>query len=192
MAQDNVRFVGSLDCYWDPLYRCSPERIPDYLKSLVLSLRNVYLTSRYFNTTMCMASFLVKVTNQLMIACQGYLTCHDTVPIFEQSSDDFMRKIEVCEKLLNRYREIYYETVNDMAANENTKQRAWDCSPIFIFGIMDMFMERVRKIKNIIETKVTYSVLNRIRISGMETFEKIINDAHDKMASRPYKMLDPR
>lgn len=192
MAQDNVRYVGSLDRYWDPLYRCSPERIPDYLKSLILSLRNVYTTSRFFNTTMCMASFLVKTTNQLTIACQEYLTDHDMLPIFEQGSDEVMRKIEVCEKLLNRYREIYYETVAEMAANENEKERVWNCSPIFIFGIMDMFMERVRKIKHIIEVKVTYSVLNRIRISGMETFEKIISDAHDKMVSRPYKMLDPR
>lgn len=192
MAQDNVRYVGSLNRYWDPLYRCSPERIPDYLKSLILSLRNVYLTSRYFNTTMCMASFLVKTTNQLTIACQEYLTCHETIPIFEQNSAEVMRKIEVCEILLNRYREIYYETVAEMAASEFYSELAWDCSPIFIFGIMDMFMERVKKIKQIIEVKVTYSVLNRIRISGMETFEKIISDAHEKMVSRPYRMLDPR
>lgn len=139
-----------------------------------------------------MASFLVKTTNQLTIACRQYLTCHDTLPIFEQTSDEVTRKIEVCEILLNRYREIYYETVAGMAAELVDGQPVWDCSPMFIFGIMDMFMERVRKIKHIIEVKVTYSVLNRIRISGMEVFEKIINDAHEKMVSRPYKVLDPR
>lgn len=99
---------------------------------------------------------------------------------------------QVCEQLLNRYREIYYETIVEMQNNEYERARLWNCSPIFIFGIMDLFMERLRKIKHIISVKVTYSVLNRIRISGMETFEKIISDAHAKMISRPYKMLDPR
>lgn len=93
---------------------------------------------------------------------------------------------------MNRYREIYYETVADMKKTDYERRRAWDCSPIFIFGIMTMFMERLSKIKNIIVVKVTYSVLNRIRISGMDTFEKMISDAHEKMISRPYKMLDPR
>lgn len=95
VAKDNVRYVGALEPYWDPLYRCSPIRISDYLRSLIGSLRNVYVAARYYNTMECVASFLVKTTNQLTIACKDYLTEHNTVGIFDQDSNLFIYKITV-------------------------------------------------------------------------------------------------
>lgn len=190
VAKDNVRYVGSLFQYWDPLYRCSPERMEDYLKSLIGTLRNVYVTSRYYNTSGCISSFMVKATNQLTMACRAFLTEHDTVPIFEQNSQKFIEKIDVCERLLTRYRALYNETTTGMAEMPNVS--AWNCSPNFIFGVMDNFRRRLQKIKQVIEIKVAYEVLQRIRISGMDTFEKLLNDAHDRMVTRPYPMLDHR
>lgn len=189
-ARDNVRYVGSLFQYWDPLYRCSPERMADYLRSLMVSLRSVYMTSRYYNTSDCISGFLVKVTNQLVIACKDYLTVYDTVPISDQDPDEFIRKIDVCERLLMHYGHVYYETLAEM--EDMPKVTAWYCSPAFIFGVMDKFRRRVQKIKQVIEIKVTYSVLQRIRISGMETFEEMLLKAHEKMVTRPYPMLDHR
>lgn len=187
VARDNVRYVGSLFPYWDPLYRCSPERMHDYLKSLLVSLRSVYMTSRYYNTSDHISSFLVKATNQLTTACKSYLTEHDQVPIFEQNSATFMQKIDACERLLAHYRAIYFETLNGMPS-----ALRWDCSPQFLFGVMDMFRRRVQMIKQVIEIKVTYAVLDRIRISGMDTFERMLKEAHDRMVTRPYPMLDHR
>lgn len=94
-AKDNVRFVGSLECYWDPLYCCTPEQISRHLSSLILALRNVYKTSRYYNTSDSMASFLVKTTNQLTIACRNYLTENNTIDIFDQDSGILIEKIQV-------------------------------------------------------------------------------------------------
>lgn len=95
VAKDNVRFVGSLESYWDPLYRCTPSQIESHLSSLILALRNVYKTSRFYNTSDCVASFLVKTTNQLTITCRNYLTENDTVGIFDQDSNVFIEKIRV-------------------------------------------------------------------------------------------------
>lgn len=187
VARDNVRYVGSLFPYWDPLYRCSPERMHDYLKSLIVSLRSVYTTSRYYNTSDHMSSFLVKATNQLTTACKNYLTEHDQVPIFEQDSVGFVQKIDACERLLAHYRAIYFATLADMPADDR-----WDCSPMYLFGVMDMFRRRVQRIKRVIEIKVTYGVLDRVRISGMDTFGRLLKEAHERMVNRPYAMLDHR
>lgn len=92
--------------------------------------------------------------------------------------------------MLNRYRDIYNETVDQMDDNDN--EVAWNCSPMFLFGIMDKFMERLKKIKYIIEIKLTYAVLNRIRISGMEKFENQITEAHQKIVSKSAAALDFR
>lgn len=52
---------------------------------------------------------------------------------------------KVCINLLNRYREIYNETVESMKENEN--EIAWNCSSMFIFGVMDRFMTRLEKVR---------------------------------------------
>lgn len=90
--------------------------------------------------------------------------------------------------MLNQYRAIYNATVEDMANSEN--EVAWNCSPMFIFGIMDKFMERLKKIKYTIEIKLTYAVLNRIRINGMDKFANQFYDAHQKIVSKSIAALD--
>lgn len=81
--------------FWDPLYRCTPLEIIPYLPSLMLALRNVFKTSRYFNISVCVASFLVKTTNQLTIASKIFLTNQYTVSIFRQEPVIVIEKIAV-------------------------------------------------------------------------------------------------
>ena len=94
-ARDNVRYVGALESYWEPLYRCLPEQITDYLSSLMMALRNVYNISRYYNSSDCVASFLVKTTNQLAMACRQYLTENDTKDVFKKDSNVLNGEIQV-------------------------------------------------------------------------------------------------
>lgn len=105
IARENVRYLDALQRYWDPLYRCSPEKISNYLSSLITSLRNVYNTSRYYNTSDCMASFLVKTTNRLTLTCIEYLTDDGVSPIFQQVPVEFMQKVQV--RFTNVLNKIY-------------------------------------------------------------------------------------
>lgn len=187
VARDNVRYVGSLQQYWDPLYRCTPDRLYNYVRSLMVSLRSVYLTSRYYNTSFNVTSFLVKCTNQMTIACKSYLTDADTVPIFDQPAERFMDKINVCERLMTHYQAIYYETLETLEPEVR-----WTCSPNYLFGVMNLFRQRVQQIKQVMMIQVTYKVLKRIRICNMDVYEKQLDDAHARMVKRPYSMLDHR
>lgn len=103
-SQDNVRFVASMQQFWDPLYRCTPTEIIPHLPSLMLALRNVFKTSRYFNSSVCIASFLVKTTNQLTIASKIFLTNRHTVSIFRQEPHIVIEKIAVSVKLNSKWR----------------------------------------------------------------------------------------
>lgn len=188
-ARDNVRYVGSLFDYWDPLYRCSPERMVDYLKSLMITLRNVYLTSRYYNTTECVSGFLVKVTNQLTLACKDYLLDNGKTGLSDQDPSAFIAKVEVCERLLQHYRTIYYETAGELEKMSD-KVEPWHCSPTYLFGVMDKFRKRMHKIRQVLVIEVEYRVLKKIRISGMDRFERMLEVAHDRMMTRPYMLLD--
>lgn len=93
-------------------------------------------------------------------------------------------------KLFREYRRIYDESLDSMSASMDEKP--WHCSPMFVFGIMDMFIERLEHIKHIVDVKVTYTVLRRIRISGFEKFEENLTSAYEQIASKPYSALDHR
>lgn len=97
-SKDNVRYVSSMQRFWDPLYRCAPNEIIPHLSSLLLALRNVFKTSSFYNTSDCVASFLVKTTNQLTIACKKFLTNNHTVNIFRQEPEIIIEKIGVSVK----------------------------------------------------------------------------------------------
>lgn len=91
-AADNVKFVASLESFYEPLYR-NPEAIHKCFSNLLKALRSVYNTSQFFNTSNAVASFLIKCTNQITIVCKKYLI--ESGSIFELDSKQMRRKITV-------------------------------------------------------------------------------------------------
>lgn len=91
-AADNVKFIASLESFYEPLYR-SPEAIHKCFSNLLKALRNVYNTSQFYNTSNAVASFLIKCTNQITIVCKKFLVEHGSV--FELDSKQMRKKIAV-------------------------------------------------------------------------------------------------
>lgn len=133
-----------MEKYWDPLYRCKPNEIIDHLPSILMALRFIYTKSRFYNTSDCVASFLVKITNQLTIACKNYITEMNCVGVFTQNPLKLFEKIEICIDLLTSYHFVYDEVIKSM--NNTANEIPWNCSPMFIFGIMETFIARIKKV----------------------------------------------
>lgn len=91
-AEDNVKFIASLESFYLPLYR-NVEDIHKRSSNLLKALRSVYNTSQFFNTSNAAAGFLIKCTNQMTIVCKNYLLEHGS--IFELDSKQIGRKITV-------------------------------------------------------------------------------------------------
>lgn len=189
-ARDTVRNMCSMEKYWDPLYRCEPAEISKNLSSLITTIRNVYKTSRFYNTSDAVAGFLTKVTNQLTIACQNYLTQRSTVSIWSQSTQKIIDKVIVCRSMLENYRMLYFKAVQEM--KENPNEVAWDCSTMMIFGHMDTFNVRLEKINEIMKIERTYSILDKIKISGTEVFANEFKAAFQCISTKEYNPLAHR
>ena len=56
----------------------------------------------------------------------------------------FILVIKICMNLLNRYQDVYNTTVQSM--EESANESAWNCSQMFIFGIMTKFLNRLKKV----------------------------------------------
>ncbi|XP_058453053.1 dynein axonemal heavy chain 8 [Malaya genurostris] len=186
-SRENVKYISSIERFWDPLYRCDPEEVSMHIASLLTIIRQVYKTSSFFNTSERITGLLSKVTNQIIMNCQQYMTCRKTKTIYEQEKEDVLAKIRVCKDLDMLYRFHYYKTINDM--EESPDENPWDCSDMYIFGKMDTFNVRLDKIHNIMELYLKYKIIDEVGISGTEKFSNRIKKAYDVIASKTYDPL---
>ncbi|KAI8124809.1 axonemal, Dynein heavy chain 8 [Lucilia cuprina] len=188
-AKDNVRYITSLQKFWDPLYRSPPDGIISSLPGLMVAIRNVSKTAHYFNTPTNVTGLFVKISNQLTIVSKNYLTDYGRVNLWKLAPNDVIAKIEKCRNVMQSYKEQYFSTCHDMA---ESNEKPWIVSSVYIFTCLEKFLERLDKIKTIFNVEITYSVLDRIRISGMEKFNAIIKGARAMISSKAYDPLNYR
>lgn len=85
----------SLERFWNPLYRYEPPDIIRNIPDLMSSIKFIYKSSTFYNTSDHMTSFLLKVTNQLTLACQKYLSGNGNIRPFDMDSRQLIEKINV-------------------------------------------------------------------------------------------------
>ncbi|KAL0851104.1 hypothetical protein ABMA28_006975, partial [Loxostege sticticalis] len=172
-AYDNVKYLYALEKYCEPLYRCDPLTMQQYIPGLLYTVRMIFATSRYYNTTKQISTLLVKVTNQILNMCMDYLTNQGRKTIWNQDKWNFIKKTKQCLSLYGFYRECYAETQKEMM--EAADERPFDCSEMYIFGKFETFRKRVTKIMDLFETYITYYVLNKTTLEGIEEYAANFN-----------------
>ncbi|NXY17442.1 DYH5 protein, partial [Atrichornis clamosus] len=71
-AKDNVRYLYTLDKFFDPLANAPPVMM-EHIPSLMNTICMIYCTSPYYNTSERMTSLFLKITNQMINTCKMYL-----------------------------------------------------------------------------------------------------------------------
>jgi dynein heavy chain len=71
-ARDNVKYLSTLEIYFDPLYNKGPDNIIDSLQSLMNSLKLISFTARYYDSTK-MTNLFSKITSQMINNCIEYI-----------------------------------------------------------------------------------------------------------------------
>ncbi|XP_046868615.1 dynein axonemal heavy chain 5-like [Drosophila willistoni] len=188
-AKDNVRYISSLQKFWDPLYRSSPDDIISSLPGLMVAIRNVSKTAHYLNTPVNVTGLMVKISNQITITSKNYITDNEHRSLWDISSSELIEKIEKCKEVIYNYKNIYVHTVEEM---KNSNEKPWIVSSVYIFTCLEKFLQRLDKIKWIANTEITYSILDRIMISGMEKFNSMIKGARITISSQMYDPLNYR
>lgn len=66
-----------------------------YIPGLLYTIRMIFATSRYYNTTKQISTLIVKVTNQILNMCMDFLTVGGKKTIWNQDKLNFIRKAKV-------------------------------------------------------------------------------------------------
>ena len=73
------------------------------LQRLLNMVKMIYNVSSFFNNSVRIASFLVKITFQAIISSKNYITNNGTTNIWNQEVEEIKKKIEECIQLKNNY-----------------------------------------------------------------------------------------
>merc|ERR1739838_596543 len=74
------------------------------------TVRMIHSISKYYNTSEKLSALLIKITNQMIRACQTYISTSGQETIWQQDRKEVRIKIQHCIKLNQTYRRAYQKT----------------------------------------------------------------------------------
>ncbi|XP_027519575.1 dynein heavy chain 5, axonemal isoform X9 [Corapipo altera] len=189
-AKDNVKYLYSLEKYYEPLYNSDPVSMVDAIPGLINTIKMIQSISQYYNTSEKISSLFVKVTNQMITACKSYIANNDTTTIWNQPQERVMEKLQAAIRLKQEYQNCFHKIKENL--EQNPAERQFDFSEIYIFGKFETFHRRLIKIIDIFNTMKTYSVLQESKIEGLEGMITKYESIVDNMKNKHYNFLDQR
>ncbi|XP_065523675.1 dynein axonemal heavy chain 5 [Lathamus discolor] len=189
-AKDNVKYLYSLEKYYDPLYNSDPVSMVDAIPGLINAINMIQSISEYYNTSEKISSLFVKVTNQMIAACKCYITNNNTATIWNQPQESVMEKLQAAIRLKQEYQSCFRKVKEKLEQNPSERQFAF--SEVYIFGKFESFHRRLVKIIDVFNTVKTYSVLQESQIEGLEGMITKYETIVEIMKKRHYNFLDQR
>ncbi|RLV98350.1 hypothetical protein DV515_00010875 [Chloebia gouldiae] len=189
-AKDNVKYLYSLEKYYDPLYNSDPVSMLDAIPGLINAIKMIQSLSQYYNTSEKISSLFVKVTNQMITACKSYITNNGTATIWNQPQERVVEKLQAAIRLKQEYQDCFHKIKENL--EQNPAERQFDFSEIYIFGKFEAFHRRLVKIIDVFSTMRTYSVLQESKIEGLEAMITKYQSIVDNMKNKHYYFLDQR
>uniref|UniRef100_A0A8C3PI70 Uncharacterized protein n=2 Tax=Charadriiformes TaxID=8906 RepID=A0A8C3PI70_9CHAR len=186
-AKDNVKYLYTLDKFFGPLAKASPVTMMEHVPSLMNTVCMIYCTSPYYNTSECMTSLLLKITNQMINTCKTYL-CEGVSKIWDLDRQELQKRIQQCISLKEQYQTSFQRIKEEL--KENQSDRQFDFSENYIFGKFDTFCKRLEKISDMSNVMESLLELQHIKIEGMED----ISTHYQSIATntKQYDVLDHR
>lgn len=74
-------------------------KMRDSLVSLLQTVRLIYSVSRYYNTSERTSSLMIKITNQMIVACRDYVTNRGRETVWGQDRTVARSKLKHCLRL---------------------------------------------------------------------------------------------
>ncbi|CAM9240450.1 unnamed protein product, partial [Hapterophycus canaliculatus] len=166
-AKDNVKYLATLERFFEPLASGDLDQILDILPGLINAVKMVHTIARYFNTTARMTKLFMKITNQLIESCKDAINGQEAPgKIWDQDPGPLLELLEQTLRLNERYQELYQSTKDRLLAMPKGKQ--FDFSEAQIFGRFDLFSRRAIKLIDLFSTIQQFKKLQEARIEGME------------------------
>ena len=193
-AKDNVKYLSTLEIYFDPLYNGTPDTIIDSLQSLMNSLKLISFTARYYDNTK-MTHLFSRITDQMINNCKDYIldrkknfANEDPTYVWGKNPDELINKFKNCIKLLHMYREKYKEAKSN--STSTNKENNFEFGDHQLFGKFDSFCKRLTKLIELFTTIKQFEDIKKHKLDSMEIIESKYDNQLETFKQRTGKLLE--
>ena len=188
-AKDNVKYLSTLERFFEALYGKDPSVIIDTLPALINSVKMIHTIARYYGTTERMTKLFMKITNQMIATCKLSINGKDPADkLWDKDLPTQLENIEKCLQLNEQYQECYRETKEKLMSMP--KGRQFDFSETQIFGKFDLFCRRLIKLMDMFSTMQQFKSLEQQRFEGLGPLIAAFNDVVKNFRAKGHDLLD--
>ena len=188
-AKDNVKYLSTLERFFEPLYGKDPVAILDTLPALINAIKMIHTISRYFGTTERVTKLFMKITNQMITTCKRSINgTSNSDRIWERDLPSLLETFEKCLQLNEDYQEQYRVMKEKLMAVPKGKQ--FDFSETQIFGKFDLFCRRLIKLMDMFSTLQQFRSLAQHKFEGLEPLLLGFGEVVKVFRSKGHDLLD--
>ncbi|XP_050528019.1 dynein axonemal heavy chain 8-like [Daktulosphaira vitifoliae] len=170
---ETLKYLKPIESLFAGLYISDTQAIKSAIRDITIALPLVRSFSSHYTSKRSMTKLLLMCINQIVLSCINYLTNNKTTTIWNQSKLLMIKKLNDC---INLYDEVLksYNDMRNKTKSDNREELIF--SHETSLEKLYLFVNRMAKIKNVIETYRRYMVLSLSKISGInQIFEKFKN-----------------
>jgi len=193
-AKDNVKYLSTLEIYFEPLYNGTPDTIIDSLQSLMNSLKLISFTARYYDNTK-MTHLFSRITDQMINNCKDYIldkkknfANEDPLYVWGRDPDELIYKFKNCIRLLHMYREKYKEAKSN--STSTNKENNFEFGDHQLFGKFDSFCKRLTKLIELFTTIKQFEDIKKHKLDSMEIIENKYDTYLENFKQKTGKLLE--
>jgi len=152
-AEDNLKYLKSLQDPCRKLEESSPRDIPDILPQLLQRVRMISEYSKFYNNKDRIAGLLRKISNEIIKRCKAQINLKE---LLEGDVEKCMDDLDDSINCGNRWRAIYAK-MEDLIRKKSKGKGVWDFNQKSIFAQIDAFVQRCLDLKEICEGQLQFA-----------------------------------
>ncbi|KAL7701682.1 dynein heavy chain [Lotmaria passim] len=173
-AQENVKYLQSLDTYFDVLYTSNLQRIMTIIPTLMANIRMMYTIARYYPTHEHMTALFFKITNEIVLACKRAINpSGNRSRIWDMTLDaaslqELIGRLQASAKLNEVYVQEYRKAQEYLVANSSSNGgRLFDFDELRFLGHFNLFAKRVDKLITVFRKVEQFRLLKSFHVDQM-------------------------
>ncbi|TMS22638.1 hypothetical protein E3U43_012903 [Larimichthys crocea] len=197
-AKDICTYLKPLQRLFEDMENTEFPEVRGQIGPLMHTVCLVWANSRYYNTPARLIVLLQETCNLLIQQARVYLVPEE---VLRGEVAESLLKVQTSLEVL----ELFRSTYEDRKANLNQYQRngsvvrPWDFSPLLVFSGLELFINRVKTIKDILLTAVDLLKLEKLEIGGVQgralsqqvqLLHQEFADTYKLFTEKPYDCMD--
>eukprot|EP00667_Euglena_gracilis_P001259 EG_transcript_1257 len=193
-AKDNVKYLTTLEKFFEPLYYSRPDAIIEVLPSFMNNVKVMYTIARHYGTPERMTTLFIKVTNQMIVNCKGAIRREGR--LWEQAFElgllqELLKNLHLCLRLNAAYHEEYSKAKESLERTAGVgPAKLFSFNELHIFGKFELFCKRVQKLIDVFTTVDQFTSLTGHNVDGMDPLLQRFAEIVDELKRKTSDLLD--